>query len=215
MSHKAVCFIVRVVFVSRRLQIFLVSVLCISLLLFPASAHSGRTDSNGGHTNHSTGEYHYHHGYAAHQHPNGVCPYASTASSNSSSSETSLNGYAEAAITDNPDEDQGKSIRERLEEELMMDSIYQTTKTKLKLANEEIDKLSIEVAELKSKNTLLENRNNALQEEIDLFKDKYLSIGIAVGITLAMGSIILIARNASLKRQLASFGSQSDESNSN
>lgn len=96
-----------------------------------------------------------------------------------------------------------------------MDSIYQTTKTKLKLANEEIDKLSIEVAELKSKNTLLENRNNALQEEIDLFKDKYLSIGIAVGITLAMGSIILIARNASLKRQLASLRSQSDESNSN
>lgn len=96
-----------------------------------------------------------------------------------------------------------------------MDSVYQTTKTKLKLANEEIDKLSIEVAELKSKNTLLENRNNALQEEIDLFKDKYLSIGIAVGITLAMGSIILIARNASLKRQLASLRSQSDESNSN
>lgn len=97
----------------------------------------------------------------------------------------------------------------------MKDSVYQTTKTKLKLANEEIDKLSIEVAELKSKNTLLENRNNALQEEIDLFKDKYLSIGIAVGITLAMGSIILIARNASLKRQLASLGSQPNESNSN
>ena len=33
-----------------------------------ASAHPGRTDSNGGHTNHSTGEYHYHHGYNAHNH---------------------------------------------------------------------------------------------------------------------------------------------------
>lgn len=31
-------------------------------------AHSGRTDGNGGHTNHSTGEYHYHHGHSAHQH---------------------------------------------------------------------------------------------------------------------------------------------------
>ena len=31
-------------------------------------AHSGRTDSSGGHYNHSTGEYHYHHGYSAHDH---------------------------------------------------------------------------------------------------------------------------------------------------
>lgn len=38
-------------------------------------AHSGRTDANGGHYDHSTGEYHYHHGYPAHQHPNGICPY--------------------------------------------------------------------------------------------------------------------------------------------
>jgi len=39
-------------------------------------AHSGGTDENGGHYDHSTGEYHYHHGYPAHQHPNGKCPYA-------------------------------------------------------------------------------------------------------------------------------------------
>ena len=32
------------------------------------NAHSGRTDSSGGHTNGSTGEYHYHHGYPAHDH---------------------------------------------------------------------------------------------------------------------------------------------------
>lgn len=38
-------------------------------------AHSGRTDSNGGHYNRSTGEYHYHHGYSEHQHINGICPY--------------------------------------------------------------------------------------------------------------------------------------------
>jgi len=50
-------------------------------LSFSALAHSGRTDSNGGHTNHSTGQYHYHHGYSAHQHydmnGDGIkdCPY--------------------------------------------------------------------------------------------------------------------------------------------
>lgn len=41
----------------------------------PALAHSGGTDANGGHTNTETGEYHYHHGYEAHQHPDGICPY--------------------------------------------------------------------------------------------------------------------------------------------
>lgn len=44
-------------------------------LIFPASAHPGDTDSNGGHYNRSTGEYHYHHGYPEHQHTNGICPY--------------------------------------------------------------------------------------------------------------------------------------------
>ena len=51
-----------------------------TLLLFPlliiaVIAHPGGTDGSGGHTNHSTGEYHYHHGYPAHQHTNGECPY--------------------------------------------------------------------------------------------------------------------------------------------
>ncbi len=50
--------------------------LCLILLLsLPAAAHPGRTDSNGGHTDHSTGEYHYHHGKPAHQHIDGQCPY--------------------------------------------------------------------------------------------------------------------------------------------
>ena len=52
-----------------------------SLLIDQVFAHPGRTDSRGGHTNHSTGEYHYHHGYSAHDHydmdGDGVvdCPY--------------------------------------------------------------------------------------------------------------------------------------------
>lgn len=53
--------------------------LLVSLLLFScaaiSNAHSGGTDSEGGHWDHSTGEYHYHHGYPAHQHTDGVCPY--------------------------------------------------------------------------------------------------------------------------------------------
>ena len=45
------------------------------LLSITTFAHPGMTDENGGHYDYSTGEYHYHHGYPAHQHENGVCPY--------------------------------------------------------------------------------------------------------------------------------------------
>lgn len=47
----------------------LLSVLAILLLLpLPAFAHGGHTDGNGGHTDHSTGDYHYRHGFEAHDH---------------------------------------------------------------------------------------------------------------------------------------------------
>lgn len=42
-------------------------------------AHSGRTDSSGGHHDYQNksglGNYHYHHGYGPHLHNGGVCPY--------------------------------------------------------------------------------------------------------------------------------------------
>lgn len=60
---------------KRLVWILIVVALVVAALGVTALAHSGRTDANGGHWNHSTGEYHYHHGMSAHQHPNGVCPY--------------------------------------------------------------------------------------------------------------------------------------------
>lgn len=64
--------------------------LIILLITFPmvSFAHSGKTDSRGGHRDNKNksglGSYHYHHGMSAHLHPNGVCPYsgASTQTSN-------------------------------------------------------------------------------------------------------------------------------------
>nr|DAW38655.1 MAG TPA: putative peptidoglycan binding domain protein [Caudoviricetes sp.] len=52
----------------------------VSLLAF---SHPGRTDANGGHYDRKNGTYHYHHGYPAHDHPNGVCPYESPKSTKS------------------------------------------------------------------------------------------------------------------------------------
>lgn len=47
----------------------LISILCALIittaLAFPVTAHPGRTDSNGGHYNRATGEYHYHDGSSA------------------------------------------------------------------------------------------------------------------------------------------------------
>lgn len=67
-----------------------------------ANAHSGRTDSAGGHHDYKNvsglGYYHYHHGYPAHLHNAGVCPYnnsdnatSSTATNSESSKTTSKN----------------------------------------------------------------------------------------------------------------------------
>lgn len=207
--------------------------LCSSMLfLLPASAHSGDTDSSGGHYNHSTGEYHYHHGYPAHQHIDGVCPYMSYTSSGSSNG--TGNKYVDAASAQMEadeeawreenkyylemdheelvkeylsmkqsfetvkaqrdalyEDDEEKSIRDRIAEDLTLDSLYKNALTNLDLANEKADELSI-----------LENKNEALQSQIDTYEDSYFSIGLAIGIALLMVSLILAARNIHLKKQL-------------
>ena len=53
-----------------------------ALCALPALASPGGTDGNGGHIDSATGEYHFHHGYPAHQHINGVCPYDPNFTSN-------------------------------------------------------------------------------------------------------------------------------------
>lgn len=59
----------------RKLLALLFLMAAILASVIPVSAHPGRTDENGGHVDSSTGEYHYHHGYSAHQHEDGKCPY--------------------------------------------------------------------------------------------------------------------------------------------
>lgn len=80
---------------NRYSKILLAFVLSLALVLsapLAASAHSGRTDANGGHRDNNNvsglGYYHYHHGYGPHLHPNGVCPYVGQATTAKSSSNT-------------------------------------------------------------------------------------------------------------------------------
>ena len=58
---------------KRLFSLILLALLSVPLVV--AFAHPGDTDENGGHYDNDTGEYHYHHGYPAHLHTNGVCPY--------------------------------------------------------------------------------------------------------------------------------------------
>ena len=69
----------------------LLALLLLIIFLIPisVSAHQGRTDENGGHYVDRTGEYHYHHGYPAHDHydmdgdGDKDCPYTFKANTNS------------------------------------------------------------------------------------------------------------------------------------
>lgn len=68
-----------VVGIRRTMRLPVVVVLFAAALAFALSttvfAHPGRTDGSGGHYDRETGEYHYHHGFEAHQHVNGECPF--------------------------------------------------------------------------------------------------------------------------------------------
>ena len=73
-------------------RVFSIITICLMILSLSSSAfaHSGRTDSSGGHKDNKNksglGSYHYHcGGYPAHLHPGGVCPYKSGGSSSYSS----------------------------------------------------------------------------------------------------------------------------------
>lgn len=62
----------------KRILILLVMI-CVVVSPF-SYAHSGRTDSSGGHKDNKNksglGYYHYHHGMGPHLHTNGLCPYS-------------------------------------------------------------------------------------------------------------------------------------------
>ncbi|WP_349948165.1 YHYH domain-containing protein [Lacrimispora sp. BS-2] len=87
----------------KRIALFIAAILIIGSMetsysgcIIIAQAHSGRTDSQGGHHDYKNksglGSYHYHHGQPAHLHPNGVCPYENgngASSSKQTSSSTS------------------------------------------------------------------------------------------------------------------------------
>lgn len=91
---------------GKILSIFLI-VLSIIAIGLNSSAHSGRTDANGGHKDNRNksglGGYHYHcGGHPAHLHKNGVCPYSSNKSTTSTSNKSSTSNSSEKTTTKTP-----------------------------------------------------------------------------------------------------------------
>ena len=87
----------------RILATLAIIAILITGLSFTALAHSGRTDSAGGHHDYNNvsglGSYHYHHGYPAHLHPGGVCPYATTSTPSTTTTTTTPTTTAPAVTT--------------------------------------------------------------------------------------------------------------------
>lgn len=67
----------------KKKAILISSLFFLLICIIPVQAHSGRTDSRGGHHDYKNksglGSYHYHHGFGPHLHPGGVCPYSAPA----------------------------------------------------------------------------------------------------------------------------------------
>lgn len=104
---------------------FLAISLCLFLTILPitAHAHSGRTDASGGHYDRTTGEYHYHHGYPAHDHydmdGDGIldCPYDFNEKNNGikeNISESSGVKNTISTVRDSPEEKEKSEMRDIL-----------------------------------------------------------------------------------------------------
>lgn len=89
---------------EKKIITILLIILSIILIGVNAYAHSGRTDSSGGHKDNNNksglGSYHYHcGGDPAHLHTNGVCPYSSSSSASKSSTSSSSASSAKTTST--------------------------------------------------------------------------------------------------------------------
>lgn len=101
----------------RRLRKLILPLLLIVVIMCASSyaiAHSGKTDSNGGHRDSTTGKYHYHHGYPAHSHKDidgdgkKDCPYEFDDQTSHGGTENTTNkqvsgNEADAVVAEEPD----------------------------------------------------------------------------------------------------------------
>ena len=129
-------------------RIFCIIIIVISMFTI-TYAHSGRTDSSGGHYNRSTGEYHYHHGYSAHQHnADGSCPYEVT-DETSTEPETTQ----ELVVVDSSED--SNEIKELNKKIITLEEQIDAKQQTIGKLNNEIDEKFNEIEQLKDDKKLL------------------------------------------------------------
>ena len=175
-----------------------VLVLVFIILLIPASvlAHSGRTDGNGGHTDKSTGVYHYHHGYSAHQHPGGVCPYEDD-------SEDLFEDDDEFIIFDDwDDSDYAEDEAAYWEEEAH--ELYSKNcelESEILALNDKISEYAFDIDELNGEIYKLENQLLSEQARADNYKNLYEDQQATTPIVVGVAVVVIIGVIGWFKRK--------------
>lgn len=144
---------------KKKLILTILMIISIINITFCVNAHSGRTDSNGGHKDNKNvsglGSYHYHcGGYPAHLHTNGVCPYKSggTTSSSSKASSTQSTTSNNKSNSDKSTSQSNKSSSAQQTSSNQKTTNSQTTKTSSNV-NQSTTTKTIEVENISIKNT--------------------------------------------------------------
>lgn len=169
----------------KRLLIFVLALRCLALTT-ASLAHSGRTDSDGGHWDTSTGEYHYHHGHPAHHHIGGVCPYGDYYS-------TDYSGYESDTTSDYINEHKGEHASDT------------TTSSKITALYNETKRLNGVIEQVQWE-------KNVAQTECERWKQNYTSLAgyaetnrqLAIWLSVALGItlIVCIATNVSKSKKI-------------
>lgn len=126
-------------------------------------AHSGRTDSNGGHKDNKNksglGSYHYHcGGHPAHLHTNGVCPYASSSSKTTKkSTKTNSKSSSSSSSSISPTQSTSSTTYSSGEAKKVVPSIIEAESIEI---NEVIKEMKIGDSKQLSVSVLPENTTN-------------------------------------------------------
>lgn len=163
---------------KKKLILTILMIISIINITSCVNAHSGRTDSNGGHKDNKNvsglGSYHYHcGGYPAHLHTNGVCPYKSggTTSSSSKASSTQSTTSNNKSNSDKSTSQRNKSSSAQQTSSNQKTTNSQTTKTSSNVNQSETTKV-IEIENISIKNTEKEIKvGNKLKMEAIIIPD--------------------------------------------
>ena len=159
----------------------IVCILAILFLLIPSAvfAHSGGTDSNGGHHDYNNvsglGSYHYHHGYGPHLHENGVCPYEGGGATDSAPAAVTYDSYSNTTSV----EEETVTMTEDELVEYVQDQVADDPASYGVVSQEDYD-------ELRQEHDQLEERLSESEQQGD---NSLLGIGItaAIGATCCYG----------------------------